>query len=64
MKPFFEVAGGGPNPTFVSATDQSITVSNTLEINMFVNRHVIISLGGVSQTMYITGNDEHTIYVD
>ena len=43
IKPFFEItATGATSLNYVSATDQSITVSNTMPINKHVNRHVTI----------------------
>jgi hypothetical protein len=43
IKPFFEVRTSGTSLTFKSATDQSITVTDTMDINTYVNKHVIIS---------------------
>ena len=67
IKPFFDLtAVGAVTVNYVSATDQSITVSTTMPINKYVNKHVAIgSLPNPgNQFLYITGNDEHTIYTD
>ena len=65
IKPFFEtIATWGVSLTFSAMTDQSITVTNTMVINKYVNKHVTIWLSGQYQTLYITGNDAHNLYVD
>lgn len=65
IKPFSElITIWAVSMTFSSATDQSITVTDTLPINKYVNKHVIVTNGTVSQTLYITGSDEHTLYTD
>lgn len=33
-------------------------------MNKYVNKHVVISHSGNSQTLYITGSDIHTLYTD
>lgn len=64
MKPFFDpIATGAVSLTYASSTDQSITVTNTMPINKYVNKHVIIG-NGTNQCLYITGSDQHTLYTD
>jgi hypothetical protein len=65
MKPFFDpISTGAVALTYASSTDQSITVTQTLPINKYVNKHVILNNGGVTQCLYITGSDTHTLYTD
>ena len=67
MKPFFELKSAGwVSLTYVSSTEWSITVSETMPINKYVNKHVIIGTLPTpwDQTLYITGNDAHTLYTD
>jgi len=64
IKPFFEIRSTGTSLTFASATDQSITVTDTMDINLYVNKHVLITKSGVSQCLYITGSDGHTLFTD
>jgi hypothetical protein len=43
IKPFFElISAGAVSMTYKSSTDQSITVTDNLPLNKYVNKHVII----------------------
>ena len=65
IKPFFEAVSPAIfSPTLDVAGDQYVTVTDTMDINKYIGKHIIISAGLVAQTLYITSNDEHTIYLE